>query len=87
MSGEPFNLPANLPVVIEGEPARSRNKSYRRPRDEAFFAQVLGQGGAKRGLKGGKPVLDSARSAYLEAEWSGPDDRRLSAGRLMKVTL
>jgi hypothetical protein len=83
MSGEL----SNLPVVIEGESARSRGKSYRRERDEAFSAQVLGQSGHKRGLKGGKPVLDTARSAYLEAEWSGPDDRRLSAGRLMKVTL
>ncbi len=76
--------PSKLPVVVEGEKPQSRG---RRPRDEAYTAQVMGQGGDKRGLRGGQPVLQGARSAYLEAEWSGPDDRRLSAGRLMKVVL
>ena len=78
---------SNLPVLVSGQPDTRPHGRAGRPRDEAFSAQVLGQGGQKRGLKGGKPVLDGARSAYLEAEWSGPDDRRLSAGRIMKVTL
>ena len=79
---------SNLPVPVSGlAQARPQGRTDARPRDEAFSAHVLGQGGQKRGLKGGKPVLDSARSAYLDAEWRGPDDRRLTAGRIMKVTL
>lgn len=83
MSSERPTLPAVISAETSGKPGRGRG----RPTDQTFSAQLLGQGGQKRGLKGGKPVLDTARSAYLEAEWSGPDDRRLSAGRLMKVTL
>ena len=46
-----------------------------------FAAQVLGQKGQKRGLKGGPPVLDAARSTYLGAEYSGKRDRRPRVGR------
>ena len=46
-----------------------------------FAAQVLGQKGQKRGLKGGPPVLDAARSTYLGAEYSGPRDRRPRVGK------
>ena len=46
-----------------------------------FAAQVLGQKGQKRGLKGGPPVLDAARSTYLGAEYSGKHDRRPRAGK------
>jgi hypothetical protein len=49
----------------------------------AFAAQLLGQPGAKRGLKGGAPVLEGARSAYLETEFLGRD-RRLPAGVIAK---
>lgn len=52
-----------------------------------FAAQLLGQPGQKRGLRGGREVLDKARSAYLEAEYSGPDDRRLTAGRITKTEI
>jgi hypothetical protein len=48
--------------------------------DPAFSAQLLGQDGQKRGLRGGAPVLDAARSAYLETEYSGPADRRPRKG-------
>ena len=51
----------------------------------AFATQVLGQTGRKRGLKGGPPVLDEAKSAYLEAEWSGPNDRRAQPGQITKT--
>ncbi len=53
----------------------------------AFAAQLLGQKGQKRGLKGGPPVLEEARSAYLETEWSGPGDRRTRAGRFTKTEI
>ena len=46
-----------------------------------FAAQVLGQKGQKRGLKGGPPVLDAARATYLGAEYSGGRDRRPRIGK------
>jgi hypothetical protein len=56
------------------------------PKDAAAFtAQMMGQTGARRGLKGGPPVLKQARSAYLETEFSGPSDRRPPAGLLRKT--
>ncbi len=51
----------------------------------AFAAQLMGQGGRKRGLKGGPPVLGEAKSAYLEAEYSGPNDRRARTGRITRT--
>jgi hypothetical protein len=48
----------------------------------AFAAQQMGQAGQKRGLRGGPPVLDAARSAYLGAEYSGSNERRPQPGRL-----
>ena len=37
----------------------------------AFNAQMMGQTGQRRGLKGGPPVLEAARASYLETEYSG----------------
>ena len=53
----------------------------------AFAAQVLGQGGQKRGLRGGPETLDRARSTYLDTEWSGPADRRPHPGRITKTEI
>ncbi len=50
----------------------------------AFAAQMMGQGGQKRGLRGGPETLDHARNAYLEAEWSGGADRRHARGKITK---
>jgi hypothetical protein len=47
----------------------------------------MGQGGQRRGLRGGPETLDKARSAYLEAEWSGPADRRVRTGRITKTEI
>ena len=55
--------------------------------EAAFTAQMLGQTGQKRGLKGGQPVLEQARSAYLEAAYSGPLDRRPSPGRVTRTKI
>ena len=78
---------SNLPVPVSG-PARP---SPIQPREDvaaaAFAAQLMGQEGEKRGLRGGKPVLDKARSAYLEAEWTGPKDRRLRVGKIAKTEI
>lgn len=70
---------ANLPAVLAEQPAKAEPVM-----DAAFEAQLLGQPGAKRGLRGGQPVLDHARSAYLEAEYSGPSDRRPPSGVIAK---
>ena len=53
--------------------------------DPAFSAQLMGQSGQKRGLKGGAPVLDAARSAYLGTEYSGSNERRPAAGAAKKT--
>ena len=61
------------------------------PRPEAdagaaeFTAQLIGQVGQKRGLKGGPPVLNLARATYLSTEFSGPHDRRKRAGRIART--
>ena len=47
----------------------------------AFTAQMIGQSGQRRGLKGGPPVLDAARSAYLGTEHSGASERRPLPGK------
>jgi hypothetical protein len=57
------------------------------PAEAAFTAQVLGQTGQKRGLKGGPPVLNQARSAYLGAAFSGPSDRRPKPGKVTKTEI
>jgi hypothetical protein len=51
----------------------------------AFDAQLLGQDGRKRGLKGGTPVLEAARTAYLETKFSGEADRRLPPGLIARA--
>jgi hypothetical protein len=71
-----------LPVPTEA-PQPRKESGYRR-RDATFDAQVLGQPGQKRGLRGGPEVLNHARTAYLETEYSGPDDRRPPKGLLKK---
>ena len=53
----------------------------------AFAAQVMGQGGQKRGLRGGPETLGHARTTYLETEWSGPADRRPAPGRITKTEI
>jgi hypothetical protein len=47
----------------------------------AFAAQMIGQTGQRRGLKGGPPVLDAARSAYLGTRYSGAGERRPRPGK------
>jgi hypothetical protein len=48
-------------------------------------AHLIAQEARVRGLRGGQKVLDTARHAYLETEWSGPSDRRLQVGRITKT--
>ena len=73
-------LPAETNLPVAGPPPRRDDLS-----GGAVDAQILGQDGQKRGLRGGKPVLDQARSAYLGAEWSGVNDRRPKRGLVTKT--
>jgi hypothetical protein len=73
-------------MVIEPQPKPSPPRS-KRAALAAVAAQLMGQGGQKRGLRGGQETLDKARSAYLEAEWSGHSDRRLRTGRITKTEI
>ena len=50
-------------------------------------AQLLGQDGQKRGLRGGPQTLAQARAAYLSAEWSGAIDRRNRTGLFSKTKI
>jgi hypothetical protein len=86
---------SNLPVLFtppapsaEREPRRERVAPPAEPAGPgAFAAQLLGQDGRKRGLRGGQPVIEAARSAYLETEYSGPNDRRPPKGRLTRTEI
>lgn len=61
--------------VTEGTPSLGTGPA------SAFAAQMLGQPGQKRGLKGGPPVLGAARGAYLETNYSGAAERRPTPGK------
>jgi hypothetical protein len=78
---------AGLPAVAA--PVHAHEYSSIPPLDgqAAFAAQLLGQPGEKRGLRGGPAVIDAARSAYLEAEYSGPADRRPRKGLFKKAEI
>jgi hypothetical protein len=48
-------------------------------------AHMIAQGARARGLRGGHKLLATARAVYLGTEWSGPNDRRIPAGRITKI--
>ena len=77
----------NLPVVIEQAHAEDLSDPPAAAADSVFAAQMYDQSGQKRGLRGGQPVIDQARAAYLETEFSGPDDRRPPKGLLKKTEI
>ncbi|WP_291837443.1 hypothetical protein [Brevundimonas sp.] len=76
---------ALVPVAFPAEDAEPPARPAPTPPSDGsaaiFAAQVIGQTGQRRGLKGGPPVLDAARSAYLGAEYSGAGERRPKPGR------
>jgi len=78
----------NLPVPVAGSRA-TRVSATKAGLDQVaeFAAQLIGQGGVKRGLRGGPETLDKARSSYLGTEWSGLADRRPPAGRITKTEI
>jgi hypothetical protein len=79
-------LPETLALaMVETESTQPLETKPRKGGVASFAAQVLGQGGQKRGLKGGPETLDKARATYLGTEWSGRADRRPRPGRITKT--
>lgn len=76
---------ALVPTEFPAEPAEPPARPAPAPPADGgaavFAAQMLGQSGQRRGLKGGPPVLGAARSAYLGAEHSGAAERRPKPGK------
>ena len=72
----------------EGGFGRSSSRSARGGSGYTLYeAHMAGQSGARRGLKGGTPVLDAARTAYLTTQWTGAEDRRLPQGLIRRVSV
>jgi hypothetical protein len=76
------NLPVPVGPVVEVRRERVTPYGRAERKGGAFEAHLLGQDGMLRGLKGGETVLDAARHAYLDTEYSGEADRRPPAGVL-----
>ena len=74
-------VPLDVPPDPADAPARPAPTPPADPGAAAFSAQLMGQTGQRRGLKGGPPVLDAARSSYLGAEYSGAAERRPKPGK------
>jgi hypothetical protein len=74
-------VPTGFPVEAAEPPARPAPTPPADPGAAVFAAQMIGQTGQRRGLKGGPPVLDAARSAYLGTEHSGVAERRPLPGK------
>ena len=68
------------PDEAAGPPARAAPPPPADPGAAVFAAQLMGQSGQRRGLKGGPPVLDAARTTYLGTRFSGASERRPKPG-------
>lgn len=82
-AARPDSTDRSLPVVYEPAPPPAPAPSAQP--EAAFAAHVLGQDGHKRGLRGGKETLDSARNLYNKIEYSGSADRRRPKGRTART--
>ncbi|MDP1913037.1 hypothetical protein [Brevundimonas sp.] len=74
-------VPVDFPAEPAEPPARPAPTPAADPGAAIFAAQLMGQTGQRRGLKGGPPVLDAARSAYLGTKHSGAAERRPQPGK------
>jgi hypothetical protein len=75
----------SVPVVLDGPPRTPPGGGAQGA--SAFDAHLMGQGGQKRGLRGGPETLGAAKSAYVSTEWSGRADRRARKGRITKTEI
>lgn len=74
-------VPTDFPADPAAPPARPAPTPPADASPAAFAAQVMGQSGQRRGLKGGPPVLDAARSTYLGTAYAGAAERRPKPGK------
>ena len=77
--GEDRNLPVVAGPAVTHEPEQAADAA------SVFSAQLMGQDGQKRGLRGGQKVIGAAHTAYASTEWSGPVDRRTRKGGVKKT--
>ena len=77
--------PNTLPMVIV-QPAEPPPPGPTPTAAAAYAAHLLGQSGQKRGLRAPE-TLETARSAYLGTEYSGPADRRPGKGKITKTEI
>ena len=75
----------SVPAVIEGPATPAPTPAA--DGVTAFAAHLIGQGGVKRGLRGGPETLDAAKNAYVRTEWSGVADRRAPKGSRAKTEI
>ena len=87
---EPAEETAEAEVVHLPVPVDRVSRIMPRAQEDAhaaFAAQLIGQDGQKRGLRGGPQVIDAARGAYNRVEYSGPADRRAPKGGAAKTQI
>lgn len=75
-----------VPAIVPGEPVRPA-PDHTAESASVFSAQLMGQDGQKRGLRGGPETLGAARSVYGATEWSGKADRRARKGSIGKTKI
>jgi hypothetical protein len=80
-TAEDRSVPVVLGAAASPEPEKLADSA------SVFSAQLMGQDGQKRGLRGGAPVLDAARGAYNRVEYSGTADRRAPKGGAAKTRI
>ena len=80
-------VPTDEPPITAEPPEHAPEAAAPPPSPAAFAAQVIGQDGGRKGLRGGPPVLDAARSTYLGTEYSGPAERRPKPGKATKTEI
>ena len=77
-----------LPALLNSQPEAESSAASGQRQGYAFFnAQVMGQGGQRRGVRAGPLAIEAAQGAYLEREYSGPSDRRPAAGILTRTAV
>ena len=76
----------SVPAIVTGEPVRP-TPDHSAEGASVFSAQLMGQDGQKRGLRGGPETLGAARSVYGATEWSGKADRRARKGSIGKTEI
>jgi hypothetical protein len=74
----------HLPVPVD-RVKRVAPRTGRSDGEAAFAAQLIGQDGAKRGLRAGPETIEGAKSLYNRTEWSGAKDRRARKGARAKT--